>query len=336
MRWVNHYTHPGDTRYHVFVFRESHHARRFEERCAAEGIAFERHEEEGEVMFGVAKTSFTEALRANHLVHAEFRSHFIPHKGWRWGLLVFTAAVLGLALMGWLTSTTAHGQVEAGLPWELDVVARVHVPIDALGMVPTTVEGQGIDAVWSPRFGSDVGLRIHRRLNDGWTLGGGVEWIRREHDSVVAYSNDSLALSALDSLPGMRSLAYRIPFLGGIRIPLGWNDLEVQSSIGVGVEWKTSETIVSQLVQTEGQDHIVQAYQGRTRYVTMPVIAEIGIQRRATRKQPGWYLGWHWSSPIGRSAWAENTWSSGSTAGIARSFLNLVNTGVDIRLVLPE
>ena len=89
-----------------------------------------------------------------------------------------------------------------------------------------------------------------------------------------------------------------------IRIPLGWNDLEVQSSIGVGVEWKTSETIVSQLVQTEGQDHIVQAYQGRTRYVTMPVIGEIGIQRRATRKQPGWYLGWHWSSPIGRSAWA--------------------------------
>ena len=171
--------------------------------------------------------------------------------------------------------TTAHGQVEAGLPWELDVVARVHVPIDALGMVPTTVEGQGIDAIWSPRFGSDVGLRIHRRLKDGWTLGGGVEWIRREHDIVVAYSNDSLALSALDSLPGMRSLAYRIPFLGGIRIPLGWNDLEVQSSIGVGVEWKTSETIVTQLVQTEGQDHIVQAYQGRTRYVTMPVIARL-------------------------------------------------------------
>ena len=32
-----------------------------------EGIAFERHEEGGEVMFGVAKTSFAEALRANHL-----------------------------------------------------------------------------------------------------------------------------------------------------------------------------------------------------------------------------------------------------------------------------
>ena len=100
MRWVNHYTHPGDTRYHVFVFREPHYADRFEARCVEEGIAFERHEEGGEVMFGVAKTSFNEALRANHLVHAEFRSHFIAHKGWRWGLLVFTAAVLRLALMG--------------------------------------------------------------------------------------------------------------------------------------------------------------------------------------------------------------------------------------------
>ena len=336
MRWVNHYTHPGDTRYHVFVFREPHYARRFEECCAEEGIAFERHEEGGEVMFGVAKTSFAEALRANHLVHAEFRSHFIPHRGWRWGLLVFTAAVLGLALMGWLTSTTAHGQVEAGLPWELDVLGRMHIPLGALGMEPTLVQGEGIEAVWSPRLGSDLGLRIHRRLKDGWTLGGGLEWIRREHDIVVAYSNDSLGWTALDTLPGMRSLAYRIPFLGGIRIPMGWKDLEVQSSIGVAVEWKTSETIVSQLVQTDGQDHIVQAYQGRTRYVTLPIIAEIGIQRRAKKKQPGWYVGWHWSSPIGRSAWAENTWASGSTAGVARNFLSLVNTGLDIRLVLPE
>ena len=124
MRWVNHYTHPGDTRYHVFVFREAHYASRFEERCREEKLPYERHEEEGEVMFGIAKTHFQAALRANHLVHAEFRSHFIPNKGWRWGLLAFTGVVLALALWGWLTATSAHGQVEAGLPWELDVVGR--------------------------------------------------------------------------------------------------------------------------------------------------------------------------------------------------------------------
>ena len=105
-------------------------------------------------------------------------------------------------------------------------------PSGTLGMEPTLVQGEGIEAVWSPRLGSDLGLRIHRRLKDGWTVGGGLEWIRREHDIVVAYSNDSLGWTALDTLPGMRSLAYRIPFLGGIRIPMGWKDLECNRALG--------------------------------------------------------------------------------------------------------
>ena len=57
MRWVNHYTHPGDTRYHVFVFREAHYVSRFESRCQEEGIPYEKHEEGEEVMFGIAKKS---------------------------------------------------------------------------------------------------------------------------------------------------------------------------------------------------------------------------------------------------------------------------------------
>ena len=336
MRWVNHYTHPGDTRYHVFVFRDSEYVKRFQARCEAEQIPFERHQENGEVMFGIAKTHFDAALHANHMVHAELRSHFIPIRGWRWGLLVFTGAVLALALLGWLTSTTAHGQVEAGLPWELDVVTRVHVPSDAFGMEATQVMGQGVDATWIPRVGTEFGLRIHRRLKDGWTLGGGVEWVRREHAVIVSYANDTAGVATVDTLPQMRSLAYRIPLVGGIRVPLGYEDLEIQASAGLGLEWKTSETVVSQLVQSAGADHIVQAYQGRTRYVTVPVLAEVGLQKRAKGEQPGWYVGWFWSSPLGRDAWAENTWTSGSTSGLARNWLNLVVTGIDLRLVLPE
>ena len=216
----------------MFVFREPHYADRFEERCVEEDIAFERHEEGGEVMFGVAKTSFTEALRANHLVYAEFRSHFIPHKGWRWGLLVLTSAVLGLALMGWLTSTTAHGQVEAGLPWELDVLARMHVPVGALGMEATQVEGQGIDAVWTPRVGSDLGLRIHRRLKDGWTLGGGgVDSPRTRHCGGLQQRFAGIERPGHLATDAQFGLSH--PHSGGIRIPLGWNDLEVQSSLGL-------------------------------------------------------------------------------------------------------
>ena len=55
MRWGNHHSHPGDNRYRVFIFREADHATRFAERLTAAGIGFERHEEDGEVLFGVAK-----------------------------------------------------------------------------------------------------------------------------------------------------------------------------------------------------------------------------------------------------------------------------------------
>ena len=336
MRWVNHYTHPGDTRYHVFVFGERAHADRFEERCVSENIEFERHEEGEEWMFGIAKTHFKQALNANHLVHAEFRSHFIPSRAWRWGLLVFTGSIVLLALLGWLTSTSANAQVGSGLPWELDVLGRLHVPNQVLGMESTLVQDQGVSATWDPGIGSELGLRIHRRLKEGWTLGGGLEWVRREHLITLSYANDTLGIQTSDTLPSMRSLAYRVPVLGGIRVPLGWNSLELQTCVGLGLEWKTSETVVSQLVQTAGADHIVQAYQGRTRYVTLPIMAEVGLQRRATKDQPGWYVGWYWSSPLGRDAWAENTWTSGSVSGLARNWLNLVVTGLDLRIVLPE
>ena len=110
MRWVNHHSHPGDNRFRVFVFREQDHAKRFAERLSSVGVDYERHEEDGEVMFGVAKMHDSVTIRENNLVHGEFREPFIPHRGWRWGLLVFTAAVLGLAVLGWLTSISAYAQ----------------------------------------------------------------------------------------------------------------------------------------------------------------------------------------------------------------------------------
>ena len=113
--------------------------------------------------------------------------------------------------------------------------------------------------------------------------------------------------------------------------------LKCNQAFGVAVEWKTSETVVSQLVQTEGQDHMWSRHIKAER-VTPPCPSSRKSASNAgpRRSKPGWYVGWHWSSPIGRSAWAENTWASGSTAGVARNYLSLVNTGLDVRLVLPE
>ena len=335
MRWVNHHSHPGDNRFRVFVFREQDHAKRFAERLSSVGVDYERHEEAGEVMFGVAKMHDSVTIRENNLVHGEFREPFIPHRGWRWGLLVFTAAVLGLAVLGWLTSISAHAQ-SPGLPWELDVVTRMHVPVQALGMEPVDGTTQGLTSTWTPQFGSEFGLRIHRRLREGWTLGGGIEWVRREHLVMSAYANDTLGIATLDTLPQLRSLAYRLPFLGGIRIPLGWNGTELQASGGVALEWKTSETIASMLIQTAEDDRVLQAYQGRARFVTVPVLAEIGIQKAAENEKPGWYVGWFWSSPMGRGTWAETTWTSGSLSALSRIWLPQVVTGLDLRVVLPE
>ena len=78
MRWVNHHSHPGDNRYRVFVFREQDHAARFAARLSAAGVDYERHEEDGEVMFGVAKMHDSVTIRENNLVHGEFRDPFIP------------------------------------------------------------------------------------------------------------------------------------------------------------------------------------------------------------------------------------------------------------------
>ena len=185
-------------------------------------------------------------------------------------------------------------------------------------------------------MGTEFGLRIHRRLREGWTLGGGIEWVRREHLVVSAYANDTLGMATVDTLPQLRSLAYRLPVLGGIRIPLGWNGTELQASGGVALEWKTSETIASMLVQTAEDDRVLQAYQGRARFVTVPVLAEIGIQKAAENEKPGWYVGWFWSSPMGRGTWAETTWTSGSVSALSRIWLPQVVTGLDLRLVLPE
>ena len=42
----------------------------------------------------------------------------------------------------------------------------------------------------------------------------------------------------------------------------------------------------------------MQAYQGRTRFITVPVMAEVGLQKRAKDGQPGWYVGWFGRVPL--------------------------------------
>lgn len=109
MRWTNWYLHPGDNRYHVFEFRSAALADEYQADLEEAGIAFERaprEEEQGAVVerFGIHRSDFQAALRVNHLLHGRHRRPFIPNAGLRWAMLLITGAVLGLAIMGWMSS----------------------------------------------------------------------------------------------------------------------------------------------------------------------------------------------------------------------------------------
>ena len=111
MRWTNYFLHPADNRYYVFTYNEDAHAERFELALKEEEIPFERSENK----FGVPRTHFNEALRQNHLLHAEIRKPFIENKGLRWTMLILTASVLLLAIVGALTSKAQAQMMGEGI-----------------------------------------------------------------------------------------------------------------------------------------------------------------------------------------------------------------------------
>ena len=122
MRWTNWYPHPADNRYYVFEFSDSNLADAYGRGLKEAGIEFEREVSDTALdggsaagggaagggpqphRFGVHRQYFKEASKVNHLLHGQHRTPFIPHAGLRWGMLVGTAAVVALALLGWMRS----------------------------------------------------------------------------------------------------------------------------------------------------------------------------------------------------------------------------------------
>ena len=106
MRWTNWYSHPGDNRYHVFEFRSKALADEYQRDLELAGIDFERApvEPDGLERFGIHRSEFQAALRVNHLLHGRHRRPFIANPALRWVMLLITAAVVGLAVVGWISS----------------------------------------------------------------------------------------------------------------------------------------------------------------------------------------------------------------------------------------
>lgn len=108
MQLTNYYDHPSDNRYMVYQFYESEHADAFEAMLVADKVVFERfldeEEERPRILFGVHKTHKKRSNHANFMVHAKYRSPFIPNVILRYSVLIITIVMIAMAVIGYIKS----------------------------------------------------------------------------------------------------------------------------------------------------------------------------------------------------------------------------------------
>ena len=92
--------HPTDNRYFIFRFNKEDRAARFKELLGKEGIEFRSHEEDGLLLFAVAREDFDKARKMNYLVMAENREPMIANSYLRWGFVLFILAAVTISLIG--------------------------------------------------------------------------------------------------------------------------------------------------------------------------------------------------------------------------------------------
>jgi len=333
MRWTNYFIHPADNRYYVFTFNEDAHAERFELALKEEEIPFERSENE----FGVPRTYFNEALRQNHLLHAEIRKPFIENKGLRWTMLILTAAVLLLAIVGAITSKAQAQMMGEGNPWELSIQARACLPLEMAGVEAQTYTQDGLTGTWTPLMSQSFGVRINNRLKESWMIGTGVEWIRRNFSIEVAYLNDTLGIATVDTIPLLRGLSYRIPIVAETRVELV-NGYFITAAGGLGLEFRPSNSFTNDYTQGEegsaepSRDY--EAYLGRMRWGSIQLMAELGFEKAPKGENPGFYMGLFWSRSLGKDYWIENVWESSDVRVTGQSKFASALTGIEVRILL--
>ena len=105
----NYNDHPEDASYIVFQFYQIEMATMFEGLLLLSNIPFEKDPDTDErnaarFLFGVKKVYEKEAMLHNNKVMASYKQKFIPQKGMRYALLLFTLATILFALVGYLKS----------------------------------------------------------------------------------------------------------------------------------------------------------------------------------------------------------------------------------------
>lgn len=102
---VNYVKHPSNSNYVVYRFADINRAESFQIELEEGNIWFEKASEKKRsklyTLFGIHKNDFKKAEKINFVVEAKHKKPFLPYKPFRYFMLLFSAGVLTIAIMGY-------------------------------------------------------------------------------------------------------------------------------------------------------------------------------------------------------------------------------------------
>ena len=102
---VNYSRHPENADYIVFRFADEHRATSFETALKEKDIYYETDTHEKKqvtyYLFGIHKNDYKVVQDINYAVEGKHRKPFIPYAGFRWFLILSSATVMLLAILGY-------------------------------------------------------------------------------------------------------------------------------------------------------------------------------------------------------------------------------------------
>ena len=102
---VNYVQHPTNPSYIVYRFSDVNRANSFEEELLRQTIWFEKSSEPKKkktyYLFGIHKRDFSKTESINYQVEAKHKKPFIPFKGLRFMVMLFSFSILLLAILGY-------------------------------------------------------------------------------------------------------------------------------------------------------------------------------------------------------------------------------------------
>lgn len=105
---INYVKHPSNPDYIVYRFADKNRADSFEELLTNNKVWYERSSQERRQktfhLFGIHKRDFNKTTQFNFEVEGQHKKPIIPFRMLRWLLLIFSAIVMTLAIMGYCES----------------------------------------------------------------------------------------------------------------------------------------------------------------------------------------------------------------------------------------